>query len=119
APPDRPKKRAVKLGDFTALRPFRRRGAFSTGRKQRERTLARPRERVVGGGATDAGDTLHLVSPQPFAKGTAIKRDCPPLFTHIKTIFLLLAALSASRTSSTLETVLPAIFRMTSPSLKP
>src|SRR6185437_4921590 len=65
APPDRPKKRAVKLGDFTALRPFRRRGAFSTGRKGRERTLARPRERVVGGGATDAGDTLHLVSPQP------------------------------------------------------
>jgi hypothetical protein len=26
------KKRAVKLGDLTALRPFRRRGAFSTGR---------------------------------------------------------------------------------------
>jgi hypothetical protein len=30
--PVRRKKRAVKLGDLTALRPFRRRGAYSTGR---------------------------------------------------------------------------------------
>jgi hypothetical protein len=28
----RRKKRAVKLGDFTALLPFRQRGAYSTGR---------------------------------------------------------------------------------------
>jgi hypothetical protein len=50
----------VKLGDFTALRPFRRRGAYSTGRYSKGAGfVARPPERAVGGGDY-AGDTLHL-----------------------------------------------------------
>ena len=53
--------------------------------------------------------------------GTATKRDDPPLFTRIRTLFLLSvrAALMASRTSPALATLLPATSRMTSPSLKP
>src|SRR5665647_2577048 len=75
--------------------------------------------------ATNAGDTLHLVKrsarDQPFASGTATKRDDPPVLTRIRTLFLLseAAALIASRTSPALATLLPATSRITSPSLKP
>src|ERR1700726_1688147 len=59
--------------------------------------------------------------PQPFARGTATKRDDPPLLTRIRTLFLLSvrAASMASRTSLTLATLFPATSRITSPSLKP
>src|SRR6185437_8522973 len=69
APPDRAKQRAVKLGDFTALRPFRRRGAFSTGRKGRERTLARSRERAVGGGRLMPATPSILLVLSPLPRG--------------------------------------------------
>src|SRR5512140_1289230 len=58
---------------------------------------------------------------QPFARGTATKREDPPLLTRIRTLFLLSvrAALTASRTSPALETLFPATSRITSPSLNP
>src|SRR5262249_42078815 len=59
--------------------------------------------------------------PQPLARGTATKRDWPPLFTRLRTLFLLSsrAALIASRTSPAVPTLLPPTSRITSPSLKP
>jgi hypothetical protein len=52
----------VKLGDFTALETFRRRGAFSTGRRGGRSGLSPAPRKEPSAGATDAGDTLHLVN---------------------------------------------------------
>src|SRR6185369_7275278 len=72
-------------------------------------------------GGDNAFDTLRSRCDQPFASGTATKRDEPLERTLISTLFLLSlrAATIASRTSPGLVTLLPATSRMTSPSLKP
>src|SRR3979409_452186 len=63
----------------------------------------------------------RTLDAHPFARGSATKREDPPLLTRIKTLFLLSvrAALIASRTSPALVTLFPATSRITSPSLKP
>src|SRR5664279_4497140 len=68
-----------------------------------------------------SGSCSRALDTQPFARGTATKRDDPPLLTRIRTLFLLSvrAAFIASRTSPTLVTLFPATSRITSPSLKP
>src|SRR5947209_14533469 len=106
----REKKRAVKLGGLH--RPLNlptEGGMFPSEGNSRERVLdPRPRKEPSAG-ATGAGDTFRLVKPdrdpkmepsihlvhtldkrdQPFATGSATKRDDPPLRTRIKTVFLL------------------------------
>src|SRR3979490_2341870 len=61
----------------------------------------------------------RTLDAHPFARGSATKREDPPLLTRIKTLFLLSvrAALIASRTSPALVTLFPATSRITSPSL--
>src|SRR6266404_3277095 len=120
------KERAVKLGG--PHRPFdlpTEGGIFHRKATQGSGLLTRPPGRAVGGGrlmpATPPISSNEFASDsnQPFASGTATRRDDPPLRTRINTLFLLsvCAALIASRTSPALATLLPATSRITSPSL--
>src|SRR5207237_9981943 len=61
------KERAVKLGDLTALRPFRRRGAYSAGRLPEGASFGPAPRKETSAGATNAGETLHLISSPRLA----------------------------------------------------
>src|SRR6476646_10088056 len=64
---DEVKKRAVKLGDLTALRTFRRRGACSERRYPEGASFGPAPRKEPSAGATNAGETLHLISSPRLA----------------------------------------------------
>src|SRR5881396_321948 len=57
----------MRLGDLTALRPFRRRGAYSEGRLPEGASFGPAPRKETSAGATNAGVTLHLVSSPRLA----------------------------------------------------
>src|SRR5216117_3697272 len=57
----------MRLGDLTALRPFRRRVAYSEGRLPEGASFGPAPRKETSAGATNAGVTLHLVSSPRLA----------------------------------------------------
>ena len=51
----------MKLGDLTALRPFRRRGAYSTGRYTEGASFGPAPRKEPSAGATNAGDVREAL----------------------------------------------------------
>ena len=109
----REEKWAVKLGDLTAHQALPTEGGVFHRKVTVGSELWPAPRKEPSAGATDAGDTFQSrLLDQPLASGTATKRDEPPLFTRIRTLFLLSvrAALIASRTSPALATRLAGDF---------